>query len=167
MVCIITILEIVRSHWYRQCKKMKKDTASAIYKTLKSLETFMRRSDTRRQETLKTSSPRISSWTVPWLRVISLELTKFFLSKHGCLFHKFFSSSDINRSHGTVQDDILGDDVFKVSCRQVSDLCVKVSSLFSVFNLTLTVSFFVLLYCLHQCYLTISSIVVMQTIFVH
>ena len=61
---------------------MKKDIASARYKTLKRIETFMRKSDTRRQETSKTSFPGISSWTVPWPRVMSLELTKFTENKY-------------------------------------------------------------------------------------
>ena len=77
------------------------------------------------------------------------------------------SSRDITRSHGTVQDEILGDDLLEVSCRRVSDLRIKVSSLFSVLNMALAVSFSVFLHCLYQCDLTISSIMVMQTILVH
>ena len=85
----------------------------------------------------------------------------FWLSPGGFSFHSmdvfsinFFSSSDITRSHGTVQDEILGDDLLEVSCRWVSDLCIKVSSLFSILNLALAVSFFVFLHCLYQCDLT-------------
>ena len=79
----------------------------------------------------------------------------------------FVSSSDITRSHGTVQDEILGNDLLEVSCQRVSDLHITVSSLFSVLNLALTVSLFVFLHCLYQCDLTILSIVIMQTILVH
>ena len=49
-----------------------------------------------------------------------------------------------------------------VSCRRVLDLSIEVPRLFSVLNLALAVSFFIFLHCLHQCYLTVSSIVVVQ-----
>ena len=98
----------------------------------------------------------------------------FWLSPGGFSFQSMdvfsinvFSSSDITRSHGTVQDEILGDYVFEVSCRQVSDLRINVSGLFSVLYLALAVSFFIFLHCLYQCDLVISGIVIMQTILVH
>ena len=82
-------------------------------------------------------------------------------------FVNVFRSSDITRSNGTVKDEILGDDVFEVSCRRLSDLRIEISSLFSVLYLALAVSFFIFLHCLYQCDLTISSVVIMQTILVH
>ena len=91
----------------------------------------------------------------------------FFFQSKDIFSINFVSVGDIARGHWTVQDEILGYDVLEVSRRRVSNLCIKVSSLFSVLYLTLAVSFFVFLHCLHQCYLTISSIVVMQTILVH
>ena len=98
----------------------------------------------------------------------------FWLSPGGFSFQSmdvfstnFVSSSDITRSHGTVQDEILGDDVLEVSCRRVSDLRIEVASLFGVLYLALAVSLFIFLHCLYQCDLTISSVVIMQTILVH
>ena len=41
----------------------------------------------------------------------------------------FVRSSDITLSHGTVQDEILGDDIFEVSRQRVSGLRIKVASL--------------------------------------
>ena len=79
----------------------------------------------------------------------------------------FVRSSNITRSHGTVQDEILGDDVLEVSRRRLSYLRIKVSSLFSFLYLALAVSFFIFLHCLYQCDLTISSILTMKTILVH
>ena len=91
----------------------------------------------------------------------------FFPLNHECLVHKFFRSSDITCGHRKVQDEILGDDIFEVSRRWVSDLRIKVASLFRVLYLALAVSFFILLHRLNQCDLTISSIVIMQAIRVH
>ena len=98
----------------------------------------------------------------------------FWLSPGGFSFQSmdvlsinFVSSSNITCGHRTVQDEILGDDIFEVSRRQVSDLRIKVASLFSVLYLALAVPFFIFLHCLNQCDLAISSVVVMQTILVH
>ena len=79
----------------------------------------------------------------------------------------FVRSSDITCGHRTVQDKILGNDIFEVSRRRVSDFRIKVASLFSVLYLALAVSFFILLHCLNQCDLTIFSIVIMHAILVH
>ena len=78
-----------------------------------------------------------------------------------------FSSSNITCGHGTVQDAIIGNYVLEVSCRRVSDLRIKVASLFGVLYMALAVSFFILLHCLYQCDLAISSVVIIQTILVH
>ena len=79
----------------------------------------------------------------------------------------FFSPGDVTCGHRTVLDDILGDDIFEVSRRRVSDLRIKVASLFSVLYLALAVSLFIFLHRLNQSDLTISSILIIQAIFVH
>ena len=83
------------------------------------------------------------------------------------LYIKFFSLRDITCGHRTVQDEILGNDIFEVSRRRLSDLRIKVVSLFSVLYLALAVSLIIFLHRLNQCDLTISSIVIMQAILVH
>ena len=79
----------------------------------------------------------------------------------------FVRYSEITCGHRTVQDEIIGNDIFEVSRQRVSDLHIKVASLFSVLYLALALSFFILVHRLNQCDLTISRIVIMQAILVH
>ena len=79
----------------------------------------------------------------------------------------FVNPSDITCGHRTVQDEVLGNDIFEVSHRRVTNLRIEVASLFIVLYLALAVSCFIFLRRLNQCDLMISGIVIMQAILVH